>query len=202
MAVTLDRANELIVALERENKILREQLAILQQGLFGRKTERIDPGQLGLFLKGVEGRGGSFVLASAIWVALGFGFPSSFSRWPKDDVAEATGGALQQVAVPGDQYKDLVALNASVRSTGTQLAVTNDSTQPWEDVKLTIVGVGADQYDFHLDAIGETVNAPITRFMTPKGGRYNPQRGGPARTLVVTAEIGAGGPTGVYAARL
>ena len=27
--------------------------------------------------------GGSFFLASAIWAALGFGFPGSFSRWPK-----------------------------------------------------------------------------------------------------------------------
>jgi transposase len=52
MAVTLDRANELISALERENKILREELAVLKQGLFGRKTEHIDPGQLALFAKG------------------------------------------------------------------------------------------------------------------------------------------------------
>ena len=52
MAVTLDHANEVILALERGNKILREQLAILRQGLFGRKTEHIDPGQLGLFANG------------------------------------------------------------------------------------------------------------------------------------------------------
>ncbi len=37
------------VSLERENKILREELAILKQGLFGRKTERLDPGQLAMF---------------------------------------------------------------------------------------------------------------------------------------------------------
>ena len=43
--------------------------------------------------------------------------------------------------------------------------------------------------------------APATRFAGRKGGRYNPQRATP-RTLIVTAEIGAGGPTGVYAARL
>lgn len=54
MAVSLDRANELILALTRENKILREELAILKQGLFGKKSERIDPGQLGLFLKSAE----------------------------------------------------------------------------------------------------------------------------------------------------
>jgi len=40
-------------ALERENKILREQLAALKQARFGRSTERIDAGQLGLFLDGV-----------------------------------------------------------------------------------------------------------------------------------------------------
>lgn len=36
-------------ALELENKILRDQLAILKQGLFGRRSERIDPGQLDLY---------------------------------------------------------------------------------------------------------------------------------------------------------
>jgi hypothetical protein len=45
------KAAERNVLLERENKILREELAILKQGLFGRRTERIDPGQLALFLK-------------------------------------------------------------------------------------------------------------------------------------------------------
>src|SRR5438045_3882648 len=52
MVMDLDRANEQIVALERENKILREQLALLKQGLFGRRTERLDPGQLNLYLNG------------------------------------------------------------------------------------------------------------------------------------------------------
>jgi len=37
-------------ALERENKILREQLAILKKGLFGRKTERLEAGQLAMFV--------------------------------------------------------------------------------------------------------------------------------------------------------
>lgn len=36
-------------ALERENKILREQLALMRQHLFGRRSERLEPGQLGLF---------------------------------------------------------------------------------------------------------------------------------------------------------
>src|SRR5258707_15670328 len=75
--------------------------------------------------------GGSFFLASAIWAALGFGVPGSFSRWPKDEAAEAaTGGALAPTTAAGDQYKGLVALNATVRSTGAQLVVTNDSAQP------------------------------------------------------------------------
>ena len=37
------------VSLERENKILREEVALLKYGLFGRKTERLDPGQISLF---------------------------------------------------------------------------------------------------------------------------------------------------------
>ncbi|MFQ5515874.1 MAG: IS66 family transposase [Acidobacteriota bacterium] len=36
-------------SLELENKILREEIALLRQHMFGRRTERIQPGQLGLF---------------------------------------------------------------------------------------------------------------------------------------------------------
>lgn len=36
-------------ALTRENKILREQLALFRQHMYGRRTERLEPGQLGLF---------------------------------------------------------------------------------------------------------------------------------------------------------
>jgi hypothetical protein len=50
MVENLERAQEVIVALERENKILRDELAILKQGLFGRRSERLEPGQLALFL--------------------------------------------------------------------------------------------------------------------------------------------------------
>lgn len=50
IAVDLGEANERIDALERENKILREGLAVLKQGLFGRRSERIEPGQLDLYL--------------------------------------------------------------------------------------------------------------------------------------------------------
>jgi hypothetical protein len=147
--------------------------------------------------------GGSFFVASAIWAALGFGFPASFNRWPNDEAAGSTGGALPPATLTGDRYNGLVALNATVRSTGTQFVVTNESTQPWQDVTLAIIVAGAEEYDFHLDEIGagQSANAPAMRFTAPRGGRYNPQRPG-ARTFVVTAEIGAGGPTGVYAARL
>ncbi len=48
----LEHAFEQIVALQRENKILREELAILKQGVFGRRTERIDSGQLDLYRQG------------------------------------------------------------------------------------------------------------------------------------------------------
>ena len=43
------------VSLERENKILREEVALLKHGLFGRKTERLDPGQLAMFAGEQEG---------------------------------------------------------------------------------------------------------------------------------------------------
>ena len=43
-----------VIALARENKILREELEILKKGLFGRKTERLEPGQLGMFLSGAS----------------------------------------------------------------------------------------------------------------------------------------------------
>lgn len=148
--------------------------------------------------------GGTFFLASAIWAALGFGLPGSFSRWPADaEAGAAVGDALPPATVTDDKYKGLVALVASVRSSGTQYVVTNDSTQPWENVKLTIVGADGDEYDFRVDEVapGKTADAPAARFTGVKGGRFNPQRAMP-RTLIVTAEIGAGGPTGMYAVRL
>ena len=65
MVVTADIAQllELIEALQRENKILREEVAILKQGLFGRRSERIDPSQLGLY--GSEERDQSAAQAAA-----------------------------------------------------------------------------------------------------------------------------------------
>jgi transposase len=41
-----------IDALTRENKLLREELALLRQHMFGRRSERLGPGQLGLFSSG------------------------------------------------------------------------------------------------------------------------------------------------------
>jgi transposase len=51
----LDTLRERNTALERENKILREELALLRQHMFGRRTERLAPGQIGLFsIEGLE----------------------------------------------------------------------------------------------------------------------------------------------------
>lgn len=47
--VEIAALRERTVALERENKILRDELAILKQGLFGRRSERIENGQLDLY---------------------------------------------------------------------------------------------------------------------------------------------------------
>ena len=49
MQQIFDALRERATALERENKILREELALLRQHMFGRRSERIEPGQLGLF---------------------------------------------------------------------------------------------------------------------------------------------------------
>ena len=48
----LDKLEERTTELERENKILREENEILKRGLFGRKTERLEAGQLAMFLAG------------------------------------------------------------------------------------------------------------------------------------------------------
>jgi transposase len=48
----LEKLRERLEALERENRILREEKALLKRGLFGRGTERIDPGQLALYEAG------------------------------------------------------------------------------------------------------------------------------------------------------
>lgn len=45
----IEKLQQRNTALERENKILREELALLRKHMFGRRTERLEPGQLGLF---------------------------------------------------------------------------------------------------------------------------------------------------------
>jgi len=45
----LEQSNAKVDALATENKLLREVLASLKDEIFGRKSERIDPNQLGLF---------------------------------------------------------------------------------------------------------------------------------------------------------
>lgn len=59
----IDKLAERNTALERENKILREQLALIRQHMFGRRTERIEAGQLGLF--SIEGLGAQAAEAAA-----------------------------------------------------------------------------------------------------------------------------------------
>ena len=48
----LETAKRIIDAQQRELKILREELALLKRGVFGRKSERLEPGQLNLFRTG------------------------------------------------------------------------------------------------------------------------------------------------------
>jgi transposase len=50
--VSTEELKALVVAQAREIKILREQLALLKRGLFGRSSERLEPGQLRLFAEG------------------------------------------------------------------------------------------------------------------------------------------------------
>lgn len=45
----ITRLLEQVEALTKENQILREQLAILRRGFFGRRSERLEPGQLAFF---------------------------------------------------------------------------------------------------------------------------------------------------------
>src|SRR2546423_9178112 len=83
--------------------------------------------------------GGSFFLAAAIWAAIGFGFPASFSRWPAPDDAAtaAAGGALTPTTVDDPKYRGLVALVATVRLNGGPIVLTNESTPASENAELT-----------------------------------------------------------------
>ncbi len=113
------------------------------------------------------------------------------------------GPPLPKTEVTDARYKGLVFLVATVRQAGTNFVVTNDSTQPWFDVTLVIVGAGTDEYRLHLSEIdaGQSVTAPATQFVGSGGVAVNAERVMP-HTLIVSAEIGEGGPTGIYAVRL
>ena len=52
IAAKLEAALELVDALSKENKLLREQLELLRQRSFGRSSERLEAGQLDLFRSG------------------------------------------------------------------------------------------------------------------------------------------------------
>src|SRR5438045_5745077 len=107
--------------------------------------------------------GGSFFLAAAVWAAIGFGFPASFSRWPTADDATtaAAGGALPTTPVDDPKYRGLVALVATVRLNGGQFVVTNESTQPWENAKLTLVGAAGDEYELRVDDLTAGTSAGV-----------------------------------------
>ncbi len=113
------------------------------------------------------------------------------------------GAVLPKTEATDARYKGLVFLVATVRQAGTNFVVTNDSTQPWLDVTVVIVGTGTDEYRLHLSEIdaGQSVTAPSTQFASSDGVAFNAERVMP-HTLIVSAEIGEGGPTGIYAVRL
>jgi hypothetical protein len=110
---------------------------------------------------------------------------------------------LAQTSVTDPRYQGLLFLVATVQRSGPDFIITNDSTQPWFDVTVALAGAGPDEYQLHLDQVdaGQSVTATARRFATPGGRSFSSQRAMPS-TLIVSAEIGEGGPTGVYAVRL
>jgi hypothetical protein len=118
------------------------------------------------------------------------------------DRAAALGPALPAVTLTDERYKGLVFLVATVRSVGTQFLVTNESTQPWQDITFAIAATDGDEYHLHMSevAAGQGVTVDPSRFTSPRGLPFSPQRV-MARTFIISAEIGEGGPTGVYAVR-
>lgn len=117
--------------------------------------------------------------------------------------AAATSAPLPEVTVADERYKGLVFLVASIRRAGPDFVITNDSTQPWFDVTVDLTGSDSDDYHLRLDEIdaGQSVTVAAARFVTATGLGFDAGRARP-RTLIVSAEIGEGGPTGVYAVRL
>jgi len=45
----LEKRDHKIAELQSDNRLLRQEIAALREGIFGRKTEQLLPGQLGLF---------------------------------------------------------------------------------------------------------------------------------------------------------
>ena len=117
--------------------------------------------------------------------------------------SEAVSAPLTKVQLTDPRYQGFVFLVATVRRSGPDFVITNDSTQPWFGVALVLATGGADEYRLELDEIdpGQTVTARSAQFTTPAGLTFDAQRVMP-NILIVSAEIGGGGPTGVYAVRL
>jgi hypothetical protein len=117
--------------------------------------------------------------------------------------ANTTAAALPAVTLTDERYKGLVFLVATVRSVGTQFLVTNESTQTWQDITFAIVGSNGSKYDLHIAEIlaGQSATVDPSRFTGAQGLPFKPRQAMP-RTFIITAEIGEGGPTGVYAVRL
>jgi hypothetical protein len=117
--------------------------------------------------------------------------------------SDAVSAPLTKVQVADPRYEGLVFLVATIRRSGPDFVITNDSTQSWFDVTLVLATGGADEYRLQLSEVdpGQTVTARSAQFTTPNGLTFDAQRVMP-RTLIVSAEIGGGGPTGVYAVRL
>ena len=117
--------------------------------------------------------------------------------------AEPASAPLTQVAVTDPRYEGLVFLVATIRRSGPDFLITNDSTQPWFDVALMLSTGGADEYWLQLSQVdaGQTVRAAAAQFATRGGVAFDARRVMPI-TLIVSAEIGEGGPTGVFAVRL
>ena len=116
---------------------------------------------------------------------------------------EAVSAPLTKVEIADPRYKGLVFLVATVRRSGPDFVITNDSTQAWFGVAIVLTGDATDEYRLELSEVdpGQTVTARSAEFTTPNGRTFDAQRVMP-RTLIVSAEIGGGGPTGVYAVRL
>ena len=117
--------------------------------------------------------------------------------------SEPAAAPLAKVQVADPRYEGLVFLVATIRRSGSGFLITNDSTQPWFDVTLVLATGGTDEYRLQLSEVdaGQTVTADAARFATPGGLTFDARRVMPT-TLIVSAEIGEGGPTGVYAVRL